>query len=331
VQLKVLDTSDWRAVNDELGEGLRDGGSLRIHLDTLGDAGLIEPGYELDPASVEERAPVGVAWFEESAGSATEQAAIAAVRAAVDAASGDGVSILVLPELAASPNTLAALVARLGEVDDADDEGRRAPALTVIGLHHEPAGDHTLGEAGRLLVGTSPLASRVNEAIVLGSDGRELWRHRKLSSAQAPFEVSLPDGAGTAEAVLVEDVVLGDTLAVAPLPIGSVAVVICLDAFTSHVRERLVASPADVLLVPSLSQKIARHRSALNDIVQRTWGVGFVANRGFAPPPGKGTVWNEDENRSFWVVQRDVPQEFSAPDPPGRPSFVVTTPDRDAC
>lgn len=90
-----------------------------------------------------------------------ERALLNQVGQAIDTASAEGATMLIFPELAFSPAMLAAAQARL-----AAHGARGHPILTVAGLCHAPHGSD---------------GSHLNEAVVLGPDGQELHRHRKLS------------------------------------------------------------------------------------------------------------------------------------------------------
>jgi predicted amidohydrolase len=285
-----------------LASGFREGDpSLSVHLDALGDAGLtgLRPDEEAQ-----------VCWFDERAiDPDDEEACRQAATGAVDAAAGSP-AVLVMPELAATSSVERAIRQRLAALSD------EAPALTIVGLYHRepPPGEPAAVDA--VLTGGAELARQVNEAIALAPDGTELWRHRKLSAAQAPLavhddvedddreDVETPaDGAGEDDRPLfVEDTLPGWTLEIVSSPIGMIAILICLDSFAEHVRERLERSGADVVLVPSLSRTIHRHRTALQQAMQTLWGVAFVCNRAIKPLSEGGSRWNEHENRSFWVV-----------------------------
>ena len=102
---------------------------------------------------------------------------------------------------------------------------------------------------------------------------------------------------------------------------------ICLDAFHQKVRDRIEHSPAEVLLVPSLSPSVHRHRDSLQQLVQVLWGVAFVCNRspyGKSSPhnPEQVSVWNDKGNRSFWVLQRANLPRPRAKAKGAYPSFV---------
>lgn len=109
------------------------------------------------------------------------------IEQAIDTASAECATMLIFPELAFSPAMLAAAQARLA----AHGAGGH-PILTVAGLCHAPHGSD---------------GSHLNEAVVLGPDGQELHRHRKLSR--------YTDERGTPE-----HITTGSTLAVLETPCG---------------------------------------------------------------------------------------------------------------
>lgn len=131
------------------------------------------------------------------------------------------------------------------------------------------------------------LSRWVNEAVVLGPDGVELLRHRKLTA----FAI---DTGGPQE-----DTRLGDRLAVLPTAIGNVAVLTCLDAFAAS-WTRLLQSPASLVLVPSLSPRVNPHRATLVPVSAWLWGMALVCNR---HPTAEGdAAWQPDAVRSCWTV-----------------------------
>jgi predicted amidohydrolase len=296
-----LETDIARRIEADLVRGLA--GELEVHLDTLGDAESLRTHDEWQAGTDE---TVGVTWF--GPGTESQEAAVEeALRGAVRHASGSAISILILPELTVSSATLAALQDELATQDENCELPMSPPVLTVVGcLHHEIAVESGPGE--------SLLAGHVNEAVILGPDGSELWRHRKLTSAAD----SLQNAQGL-EATVVEDIRLGDRIGVLPTPLGAVSVVICLDCIADRVRRRLIASPAEVLLIPSLSKKVIRHRSSLGDLVQKLWGVAFVCNRWLT---ADGASWLDEDVRSFYAAQR---RGVIVPPPPAaqHPSFVI--------
>jgi hypothetical protein len=292
---------EWTAARLALLAGMGEIPTLSVHLDPLEHHGLT--GW----IQSDDDPPVG--WFDEHAIDTDDQeAAVMAVEAAVEhTAAMKRPAILVLPELAATPTIRAAL-------QTAISNSAGPLALTVVGLYHADAPEDAID---RTSFGVAEVAAHVNDAVVLGPRGGVLWEHRKLSKA---YGISEEDGDPP-----IEDIVLSDTVTIVSTPVGIVTVAICLDSFQKQARERYMTSGADVVLVPSLSPKAFRHRDSLQQLVQATWGCAFICNRGL--PDGKRTVqeiWNHDENRSFWTLQRR-PIALPAPwRPVAHPSFVFT-------
>ena len=302
VKVLELDSNEWEAAQGVLLQGMNrsSGGNFRVHMDTMGIDGM--SGVKIDPVGE-------VGGYDESEIDLEDQErAIAAARDAVKRASGETPSVLLLPELAATNAVQEAIADELQQM-------AHPPALTIVGLYHADAPDEIAFDPA--LVKREDLASKVNEAIVLGTSGEVLWRHRKLSSAQAEVKIKGKDQ------IYAEDIRLGSTLTVVPTPLGLVSVVICLDAFAPHVRERLASSPADVLFIPSLSPHVHRHRDSLRHLVQVLWGIAFVCNRAPALPGEEADEgnWNSEENRSFWAMERR-PELPTPQEPGGHPSFV---------
>ncbi len=188
---------------------------------------------------------------------------VAQATAAVEAAAEARASLLVFPELALSPVMLSAVRDRLAS-HGADGH----PILTVAGLCHAPF------PSGGL---------HVNEAVLLGPNGAEIWRHRKLRRFT------------DAEAVP-EHIETGFTLGVIETPCGNLATPICLDVFAHEAKELLLTSHATVLLVPSLSPKVNAHETAASEFAADRSGSTFLCNRtvnGYA-----------DDAPSFYLVPR---------------------------
>jgi hypothetical protein len=292
---------EWTAARLALLAGMGEFPTLSVHLDPLEHHGLT--GW----TQIDGDPPVG--WFDEHAIDADDQeAAVMAVEAATEhTAAMKRPAILVLPELAATPTIRVALETAIGN-------SSAPPALTVVGLYHGDAPDDAID---RTSFGEADVAGHVNDAVVLGPRGGVLWQHRKLSKAYGIAK----NGADPP----VEDIVLSDTVTIVSTPVGIVAVAICLDSFQKQARERYMTSGADVVLVPSLSPKAFRHRDSLQQLVQATGGCAFICNRGFhAPKRTVQEIWNHEENRSFWTLQRR-PIALPAPwRPVAHPSFVFT-------
>ena len=303
IEIVLLRTASkqWSSTRLGMRKGMTESGhTASVHLDTLGPHGISKwsaddearTGY-LDPDLVDED---------------EHDRGVDAAAAAVEEASEPG-AVLVMPELSATPRIHDTVAAELRERTERGDD---APALTVTGLYHLRS-DGAAADPG--LVKRAAMATKVNEAVALAPDGSELWRHRKLSSAEGRVK----PGDKTR---YMEDIVLGAKLAIAPTPAGMIAILICLDAFAPHVRERVAASPAQVLLIPSLSPNVKRHRTSLEHLVQTLCGSAFVCNRGIAATDEMPTVWNEPDNRSFWVRQRESVTVPDAKRTDEHPSFV---------
>ncbi len=310
IDLVVVEPDDDDAWDEalrqmEVGLAHEDESEFSVHLDTLGDHGISAPVIEqkryvgrFDPAKLDKD---------------DQSRCVKAARSAVQRATGPA-SILVMPELAATPTVLAAISAELRDTED-------APLLTVVGLYHLIPEDQP--EPGPLAKETG-WSDYVNEAVILGPDGDEIWRHRKLTCASAEVEEGSSeeeDGNPSEDRIgenwVVEDIRLGEIFAVLPTPMGTVATVICMDAIAPHARERITQSPANVLFVPSLSRTVSRHRTSLQHVAQALPGVAYVCNRWLE----KGS-WNGENSRSFWaILQRSIvlPKEKG---PDEHPSFV---------
>ena len=286
----------WTAAQQKFNRGLgtEKRSSFAVHLDTLGTHGLSGwhgaedfPDGVFDPERIE---------------SGDEEGAEAAAREAVARAAGE-CSILILPELAATPAVLAVLSAALRAE-------RQAPALTIAGLYHLSA---DADEESYELVADEDLAGHLNEAVVLGPDGGELWRHRKLSCAEGKMEED--------ESRVIEDIRPGKRMEFVPTALGNLAVMICLDAIAPQSRERLVQGPANVLFVPSLSPTVRRHRDSIRHLVEVVWGVAFVCNRSPFAKLGRD-AWHDPKARSFWGNQRQGIQIPADLEDPAARSFV---------
>jgi len=307
IELQVLDTlsDEWDLALAPLEQRGKDPpipSSLCIHLDTLGEHGL--SGWSVDNGQ-----PAG-RYKPEAIAADDERDSIAAAKVAVKKASGTP-SLLLMPELAAPPSVLDAIA---GELDGRAD----LPLLTVVGAYHRLPEETDPIDPD--LVGEGTVAQHVNEAVVFGPDGTELWSQRKVSCAGAGAHPPADPG-------LVEDTRPGRQLKLVSTPLGTLAVVICLDSFHQTVRDRIAASPAEVLLVPSLSPTVHRHQDSLQQLVQVLWGAAFVCNRspfGKDSPynPEKISVWNDKGNRSFWVLQRASVTRPRAKAKGAYPSFV---------
>jgi len=157
----------------------------------------------------------------------------------LDEAATQAVDLLVLPELALSPESVDHLKAEL------DRRRLRNPILIVVGITHVAS------------VG-SPLV--VNEATLLDGRGRELLRHRKLVAFSAA------DGSG---GLVEERLDPGGVIAVLPTPVGNVSLLICKDVFADGPEPALRAGYVTWLLVPSLSRSTGPQRDRASQLRPR--------------------------------------------------------------
>jgi predicted amidohydrolase len=292
---------EWRQANGPLWDGVVDPlleqliekkkPRIEVHLETLGSHGLT--GWDQ---------PNGRRGHFDKIEEKDRRALVAEARAAVGRASRPGVAtVLMFPELGVDKTALAAIQ---GELRKREDSGR--PCLTVVGLRHLPIDD-----------GDPKRAQWANEAVVLAPNGAELWRHRKITYAGSKKSTD-------EYKAFVEDIRTGRALRLFQTPVGNLAVVICLDSFGDAGRDRLAKSPANVILVPSLSKSATPHRTSLAQLVNSLYAIAFVCNRSpYAREEGPDH-WNGHEARSFWalvlrgfIVPR--PRRDPAKDPP---SFV---------
>jgi predicted amidohydrolase len=299
IKLEVADTygAHWRSFRTRMHRGLgKHPPEVQVHLNPLRDRGMTkwttDPAHKtafLDSRTVRRRVDV----------QCTQE-----VRNAVKSAAGEA-NLLVMPELSTSARVREKLKSHLSRL-----RPDQRPAGIVSGLYHAPHDSD--GDFDREILSDTPLGGRVNEAVMLGGDGTELLRHRKLSSAAGALE------SDEMRDYYTEDIVLGSKLQVAPTPLGMLTLLICLDSFVPHVRERVLASPAEVLLIPSLSPTVRRHRTSVEHLAEALWAIAFVCNRALSPTPTAPSIWNCGPNRSFWSIQREsvtVPPKATAKAP----------------
>ena len=187
-----------------------------------------------------------------------EAEVVADALAAVEEAERRQATILLFPELSVSPGVHAAITERLGRNGDYG-----FPILTVLGLCHARDGD-----------------TDVNEAVLLGPDGVELHRHRKVTC----YSDSAHGGCG-------EQLTQGNELTILECEVGNATLLICLDLFSAQTKATVATSHATLLLVPSLSPKTSAHQSAAQDYARHLNASTFVCNRwlGEAPPDDAST------------------------------------------
>ncbi len=158
------------------------------------------------------------------------------------------VTVLIFPELAIPPSVEATVKRFM-----ANAGGEAYPLLTVLPLCHARLSDEPLD---------------VNEAVLLGPGGTDLFRHRKVS----PFSVRSEYPCG-------ERIRTGDMITVLESAIGNITLLICLDLFHERVRGAVGASHANLFLVPSLSGSTTAHRTRATDLGAVRLASTFVSNR----------------------------------------------------
>jgi len=207
----------------------------------------------------------------------------AEVRSALEEARKEKVTLLILPELSIPPAT-ALDIRRALAAQGVDGY----PILTLFGCSHRR------NDSGDL---------DVNEAVLLGPDGSELYRHRKL----APFT----DYAGGEDYPCGENLETGEIVAVLECSLGNLTPLICLDLFNAAVRDVLTRSHGNLFAVPSLSPKTSAHQTAASDLQGRLLASTFVCNH-----------WNDEkphhQSTSFYQVPVSQGRQFHvSPSAPG--------------
>ena len=172
------------------------------------------------------------------------------IRAALEKAKELEVSLLILPELAIPP-AVEKEVRSLLAVHGTESH----PLLTLFGccLRRTEDGDF-------------------NEAVLLGPDGTEIHRHRKLTS------FTLVIGKEPLRLVA-EPNTVGNRISVLESAIGNLAPLICLDFIHQPLFQVLACSHANLFAVPSLSDSTGAHRKAAATLQTSNRASSFVSNR----------------------------------------------------
>jgi predicted amidohydrolase len=198
-----------------------------------------------------------------------EDALSAEIQRAVDVASAERATMLLLPELCVTSEAEKSLVTRLA----AGDPWSSYPLLTIVGRCHRPSG----ADGGMY----------VNEAVIFGPDGQSLHVHTK----SVPYKHRGPDGRRRSELLQ-----LGDAIDVLEAPFGNFSVLICLEVFNGTVRDAAGQTATDLVLVPSLSGSTKPHKNAAAILATNRVST-FVANRTYDGEPTRGA-------ESFYRVPR---------------------------
>jgi hypothetical protein len=190
------------------------------------------------------------------------------IAAAVRVARQERVTLLIFPELAVPPATEERIrrdLARHG-VDG-------HPVLTLFGCCHRPSSQGNL---------------HLNEAVLLGPDGSEIHRHRKLAPfTDYRFGEAHPVG---------EVLETGKAFTVLESAIGNLAPLICIDLLNDEVKEVVRRSHGNLFPVPSFSKETKAHRHAAITLQVRARAGTFVCNR-WTTPLSKDTT-------SFYRIPR---------------------------
>lgn len=190
-----------------------------------------------------------------------EESLISDVLDALTAARENEATLLILPELAIPPRTQEILETTL-----ASHGSMGFPILTLLGCCHRKNPDRNRD---------------VNEAVLLGPDGKEVFRHRKLTRYKGNKKIE-GEVMGVAE-----QIETGKILTVLECAFGNLTPLICLDLFGK--AELLEISHANLLAVPSLSPKTSAHLAAAKTLMARNRACTFVANHWLEPCGVAGT------------------------------------------
>lgn len=225
--------------------------SLRVRLKT------VAAGFERPLA----RAEVGLATTSFDDGASIEWAGerATAIRngddrasklwATIQAAAGDGIDVLVAPELTVTPEARRRIARQLRW--PAGTSTNRL-ALVVPGSFHEQVGERF-----------------VHRAVAFGGSGNALLEHHKLVAYGSLADV-------------IEDIQLGDTITVLVTPIGTIAVAICKDFCDDHVGAIWHEIQPEWLLVPAYGPGERAHQAAAARIDRMVGTVTVLAHQGDA-------------------------------------------------
>ena len=198
----------------------------------------------------------------------------------------EGVSFLVLPELRMPPNFVATVAEFLRAQSRADLKAGKGLLLVAAGSWHVRHGD------GR---------SWVNRCTVLNHVGRRLWEHDKL----VEFEITadqvndnLRERYGLNAHGGIEGIRAGNQLEVLETAAGRVAAAICVGYFHKPLEDLLIASRAEIFLVPTMSPLTLDLRDRARELVRSQRASTFVAN--CATTARRGKAETHEDARSFY-------------------------------
>lgn len=233
---------------------------LREALEDEGLAFLVHPfeRVKLEPLRADAVRPDGVRIIRTT----NQEELCVQIESAVRRAEKERAAVLVFPELTFGETMLDCLVARLGARAKSEP-----PYLTVAGLCHRPAPGASLA---------------FNEAILLGPRGDVLRRHQKIACHNWEEE-----GRSWTEATEA-----GSTFEILESAIGNVALAICRDLFAVSPRAALAKSHANVLLVPSMGDKIAPHAAAAELFKRSNFALTAVCNQRLEAEASDENAWS---------------------------------------
>jgi predicted amidohydrolase len=189
-----------------------------------------------------------------------------ALRHVLDRAYERRAAILVLPELRMPPPLLEAV----------RDFLRRQTLTAKRGFLLVAAGSWHLDMPG---------GPRYNRCVVLRHDGEDLWSHDKLREYEInPQNVAdNPDAyraIGVGPGGAVEAIHRGQTLQFYDSIAGRLAAAICVGFFSPDVHPLLLASAANLFLVPAMTTSITVMEACTTDLVHTQLAYSLVANCG---------------------------------------------------
>ena len=178
------------------------------------------------------------------------------------------VSVLVLPELRVTP-------ALLSEIRSFLKAQKPEDLLNGRGLLAVAAGSWHIADGGHF----------VNRSEILTAHGETLWVHDKLAEYLITADnirrrpelktlLGLDDNGGT------EGILPGMEIQYCDTPIGRIAVAICAGFFERSLRELLVATRANIFLVPAMSHDTEPLVDCARDLVRTQWAATLAANCG---------------------------------------------------
>jgi len=179
------------------------------------------------------------------------------------------IAVLVLPELRITPALLRVLRNFLRSQTPEDLLAGQGLLLVAGGSWH------VIDDGGVI----------VNRCEVLDASGEPAWAHDKLAAyVITPDNLeSMPklrEWLGLNNHGGIEGIHLGEQLEYCDSPVGRIAVAICVGFFHQPLRDLLVASRANLFLVPAMTPDLEPLEDRAKDLVRSQHAATFVANCG---------------------------------------------------